>query len=209
VGFARSIRGNRRLRPIRALSVALLGASVIVFSACDQFTGMGWMQSASCPHAPFPVPPAGTTVDELIENGIITFPPPAPVDPNCDARATFGFVVEPTSDTDVGRFSGSYSDPQFNGVLGIGSVQGVRLRGAGVIEARTLGSPSPRTERCIVGELRYESTDPNVKGSGMLQLLACDIDEPGADEDGLYINVLSGPYAGYTNFGFVQGGNLQ
>jgi hypothetical protein len=184
---------------MHALSVALLGVSAIVFSACDQFTGMGWMQSASCSHVAFPVPPTGTTVDDLLEQIIITFPPPAPLDPTCDARATFGFVVEPTSDTDVGRFSGSYVDAK----------SGVKLRGAGAIEARTLGSPNPRTPRCVAGELNYESSDSKVTGSGVLQLLACDVEEPGSNQDGLYIHVLSGPYAGYTNFGLVQGGNLQ
>lgn len=154
----------------------------------------------------FPAPPASTPVAALFD--LIGFPPPDPV-PACDARATFGFVIDPTTNTDVGSFHGTYSDPSFTGLLDSGLVNGVKLKGDGVFAAQTVGSPSPRVVRCIGGILNYESGDPMVSGIGTLQLVACDLDEPGINRDGLYIHVLTGPYAGYVNFGFVQGGNLQ
>jgi len=192
---------------VRVARSALFLAAV-VFGACDQFTGMGWMQSASCAHATFPAPPAVTPVEDLFT--LIVFSPPPPVLP-CDARATFGFVIDPTTNNDIGRFHGTYSDPSFTGVLGDvpATVNGVKLRGDGVFAAQTVGSPSPRVVRCIAGILNYQSGDPMVTGSGRLQLVACDLDEPGINQDGLYIHVISGPYAGYVNFGLVQGGNLQ
>jgi hypothetical protein len=63
---------------------------------------------------------------------------------------------------------------------------------------------------CIDVVLEYVSTNPARRGEGEVRLFACDRGEPGKlAGDEFSIQVLSGPYAGYTNGGEIRSGNLQ
>jgi hypothetical protein len=44
---------------------------------------------------------------------------------------------------------------------------------------------------------------------GIVRIHVVDAGEPGINGDELTIEVLSGPYMGYTNTGFIEGGNIQ
>jgi hypothetical protein len=63
---------------------------------------------------------------------------------------------------------------------------------------------------CVGGPGHYVSTSRSNPGGGTLQLSICDEGEPGPTQgDTISINVTSGPYAGYSNGGTLEGGNLQ
>jgi hypothetical protein len=70
------------------------------------------------------------------------------------------------------------------------------------------GPVSPCSVNGIVGGVSYTSQNPNYPGTGVVLLGACDNGQPGANNGGLYVGVLSGPYSGYSNQGFLTGGNL-
>jgi hypothetical protein len=64
-------------------------------------------------------------------------------------------------------------------------------------------------EDCVLFLTTYTSQDRDLPGTGEAEVLACDFGEPGVQGDFLSINILTGPYAGYQNGGFILGGNFQ
>lgn len=111
-------------------------------------------------------------------------------------KATFGF----TFDGPAGRFQGSYHDE------GLWNGEEVRLRGTGVV---SFAGPD-FDNNCMDATLSYESQNPRLRGSGELELTACDDGEPGPSAgDDIAIIVISGPYSGYSDGGDIMGGNLQ
>jgi hypothetical protein len=62
---------------------------------------------------------------------------------------------------------------------------------------------------CVLFRTTYTSQDKDRPGTGTADVLACDLGEPGVEGDFLVIEVLSGPYAGYSNAGPILGGNFQ
>lgn len=115
-------------------------------------------------------------------------------------KATFGFVFDGTT----GTFSGSYHDPQ--GMVATGVVE-VDLKGTGVVRE---GPPGAGGAPCLLGTPTYKSQNRQLPGSGTLDLLVCDLGEPGVGSgDFISIQVLTGPYAGYGNAGVLEGGNIE
>ena len=111
-----------------------------------------------------------------------------------DKKANFGFVWQTTEDPEKFLVKGHWSD---------GPVK-FKLDG-GFILTFTDGD-----DGCGFGEAQYTSISKTQPGSGTLQVILCDEGEPGpTNGDALFIQVHSGPYSGYTNFGELQGGNLQ
>src|SRR4029078_1965235 len=105
-------------------------------------------------------------------------------------KATFGFTWQKTKKENVLR--GSWHDGY------------VKLR-----LDRDLGIQGTYPD-CVGGPGHYVSTSKSDPGAGTLQLSICDNGEPGPTEgDTICIHVTSGPYAGYSNSGTLQGGNLQ
>ncbi len=149
-----------------------------LLAAGCQATGMGW------------IPSAGVPTD----------------------KATFGFSFESTSDGTTSTLSGSYHDP--NGPTATGVVD-VAFKGTGVLRRCDRSDPTcqsaPATTRggCVGGAPPYESQNPRLPGGGNFSVVLCDLDGNGqATGDGsdfLLIEVLSGPYTGYHNFGNPQG----
>ena len=120
-------------------------------------------------------------------------------------KATFGFVFDGTTST----LSGSYHDPQGQTATG---VVDVAFKGTGVLRPCKAGDPAcvnapPAKGGCLVGVPNYESQNPKFPGRGMFFLLVCDLDGNGASMDGdlIFLQVDTGPYAGYTNMGNPQG----
>jgi hypothetical protein len=136
-------------------------------------------------------------------------------------KATFGFswdatdCANPLVTTCTVRFNGSYHDPA---ATINGATLDVRLKGAGKL-ARVVGTrppiipDDPAISNCMYDPAAlYESQDPNRPGTGFLQLHVCDYEQGNRTVDlGDYIaiSVDTGPYLGYQNFDFVQGGNIQ
>ena len=128
-------------------------------------------------------------------------------------KATFGFSFDgPTIDSPTGTLSGSYHDPQ--GRLASGAVVSVDLKGTGKLSpcstdprCQTLAPPSKGG--CVAGEPDYQSQNQKVPGGGFLFLLLCDVDGDGQTDgtgsDFIFIQVDTGPYTGYRNFGNPQG----
>ena len=112
-----------------------------------------------------------------------------------DGKATFGFHLDLTDE----------ENPKVNGVYHDHSC-GVDLKftdGVDVDWFQNNGS-------CLEGELNYASLDPKNRGDGELEFKVCDFGEGAPDKgDTLYINVTSGPYDGYENYGLIHGGNIQ
>ena len=72
------------------------------------------------------------------------------------------------------------------------------------------GSVSMTFDPCAHWTVDYVSTSPDYPGSGTAQVVVCDNGEPGPSSgDNLSIQILTGPYAGYSNAGVLEGGNLQ
>lgn len=166
----------------RARLVLCLWLAALAFTAC-QATGQGWMRSN--------VP---------------------------TQKATFGFVLDGATST----LSGSYHDPQgqvLNTSTNIVRTADVWFKGTGVVRngpppsdspllcpSDSLGSSDPG--KLLFGFPTYDSQNPNSPGSGEFFLIVCDMGHGGTVGDFVAISVLSGPYAGYTNSGPVEGGNL-
>ena len=111
-----------------------------------------------------------------------------------DKKANFGFVWQTTEDPEKFLVKGQWSDGPVKFKLD-----------EGAIFTRTNGD-----DGCGIGIAQYTSTSKTYPGSGELQIALCDFGEPGpTNGDALEIRVLSGPYSGYTNYGELQGGNLQ
>ena len=129
---------------------------------------------------------------------------PSPLNPA--DKATFGFVYDGTTMT----FSGSYHDPQGQTVSG---VVDVAFKGTGVVRPCKAGDPAcakaPANAKggCLAGVLPYQSQNPKLPGDGSFFLFVCDLDGNGASMDGdlIFLQVDTGPYAGYTNMGNPQG----
>jgi hypothetical protein len=105
------------------------------------------------------------------------------------AKATFGFVYDGTTET----FSGSYHD----------NALGVAFKGTGVIKAGPPPAGVNAKGGCLMGEPSYESQNSSRPGGGLLLLVVCDLDRAG--NDFIYIQVETGPYAGYSNSGMPSG----
>jgi hypothetical protein len=104
-------------------------------------------------------------------------------------KATFGFTWQKTKAQNVlrGSWHDGYVKFRLDRDLGIG----------GLFD-------------CGGGTGHYVSTSKSSPGGGTLALSICDYGEPGPTEgDTLSVNVTSGPYAGYSNSGTLEGGNLQ
>src|SRR4051794_255891 len=124
-------------------------------------------------------------------------------------NAQFGFAYA-DCDPDVtttcfgpNRFQGFYLDPRASGFSLPG---GVRMKFTSV------GIQDPGGPSCIVAHPTYVSQNrnyPNLGGSQVAFVNACDVSEPNRGSDTLRVLVLSGPYAGYdSGTQPVIGGNL-
>jgi hypothetical protein len=159
----------------------------LILVGCTQATGMGWIQSV------VPVDLTGETPQ----------------------KATFGFAFyRDTSDPDspafTGLLRGSYHDPR----LADNRTDDVDFKGEGVLSHSTTppaGAPADVTG-CLTGSPTYESQNTYLPGTGTLLLTICDREDPvngGAIlNDYISIKVITGPFMGYTNNGFVEGGNI-
>jgi len=119
-------------------------------------------------------------------------------------KATFGFVFDATTNT----LSGSYHDP--NGKLTSGIIVEVAFKGTGVMKPKP-PPPDLVDFACVGGNPSYDSQNPALPGGGTFILLVCDPDQftkSKPSQDVLFIAVETGPFAGYQNFGVVQGGNI-
>jgi hypothetical protein len=119
--------------------------------------------------------------------------------------ANFGFTYKVTDQsTGAGKTQGTYHD-QFAPDYPLG---GLELRFTGLLSSDTGSSPCAAT--ALKGTVSYTSQNSNYPGSGQAILKACDFGQPrNFPSDNLGIEVLSGPYSGYSNEGFLTGGNLQ
>jgi hypothetical protein len=123
-------------------------------------------------------------------------------------KATFGFVF--VFDGTTSTLSGSYHDPQGQTASG---VVDVAFKGTGVLRPCKAGDPActkaPANAKggCLAGVLPYQSQNPKLPGDGSFFLFVCDLDGNGASMDGdlIFLQVDTGPYAGYTNMGNPQG----
>jgi hypothetical protein len=129
------------------------------------------------------------------------------------ARATFGFHIVTDLDTGTSSFSGAYHDPQ--GMGSNGEVVRVDFKGTGVLHEGPPPPGAPPNVRggCLLGMPTYESINPRAPGTGQLELVVCDMDGNGPSTgDYILLQVqpppLGGPYSGYQNGGFLQGGNI-
>ena len=168
--------------------------SVLLLTACQATgggtAGCGTWESA----APVSSVPGGAAAGMSVKANA----------PGAGGRTTFGFVFDQTTST----FSGSYQD----------TCAGVALRGTGVLRADAPGQ-SPASLPCagtIFGSpLAYEAQNPKIArdpaapSGGTLNLWVCDFGTPGTGNDLFFLQVLDGPYAGYTNTGTLQAGNIQ
>jgi len=121
-------------------------------------------------------------------------------EPECDGKANFGFVAMLDDDESTPRFI------EFKGKLNFNDkCAGVKLNG----DVKFAITPGGEEWNLLGGT--YRSTNPNNKGDGFWIVMVKDmgegINEIG-DGDEIRIRILSGPFAGYTNQGYVQG-NIQ
>lgn len=129
----------------------------------------------------------------------------ASTDLNPADHANFGFTYKITdTTTGAGNAHGAYHDPTdptfTNG--------GVKFKFDGLL----FGDTAPGTlctVNGIAGILNYTSQNPNYPGSGSVFLSACDDGQPGISNDDIEVDVLTGPYTGYSDTGFLTGGNLK
>jgi hypothetical protein len=125
-------------------------------------------------------------------------------------KATFGFDVVTNYDAGTSSFSGSYHDPQ--GMSVNGQIVSVDFKGTGVLKKGPppAGAPADAKGGCLLGMPTYESTNPNMPGSGQFELVVCDMDGNGLSaSDMILLQVqpppVGGPYSGYQNGGSAQG----
>jgi hypothetical protein len=160
---------------------------LVVTVGCTGATGMGWIPSVLA------VDPSGDTLQ----------------------RATFGFAFyRDPSDADspafTGLLRGSYHDPR----VPDNPKDDVDLKGEGML--RQAATPPPRAPAdvtgCLTGSPTYQSQNPSLPGTGTLLLTVCDRQDPVTGgvivDDYISIKVIDGPFVGYVNQGFVQGGNI-
>jgi hypothetical protein len=109
--------------------------------------------------------------------------------------ANLGFVYDGTTFT----WSGSYQDHCFP----------VAFNGTGVMHTQSPPPNAPaRMQECLIGEPTYQPQDSSLPG-GYFNLIVCDSGNPqNTPGDYIAIQVTTGPYAGYTNSGFVRSGNI-
>jgi hypothetical protein len=106
-------------------------------------------------------------------------------------KATFGFTWQTTDNGSI-VLRGSWHD---------GDVDFRLDRGDSLS-----GSPySP----CVSGTGHYVSTNKSHKGSGNVNIIVCDVGDPGpTNGDSIDVDPTSGVYSSYANSGQLDGGNL-
>jgi hypothetical protein len=109
---------------------------------------------------------------------------------------TFGFQYRSSEeDPFTGQLQGVYHDHG----------QNVHFRFAGQQSITVFGDPD-----CFGVGYDYISLDPKNPGTGRAIVWGCDFGEPAVSAgDEFNVEVLSGPYAGYSWGGVLQGGNMQ
>ncbi len=129
------------------------------------------------------------------------------------AKATFGFSFR-VADDGRASFTGSYHDPRGTVETSATSTVDVRLKGSGKVHSCNPSnggcvSAPPSKGGCIGGSgVPYTSQNPSRPGSGTLTLVVCDLDgnrTPTPESDTVFLQVDTGPYAGYTNSGNPRG----
>ena len=113
-------------------------------------------------------------------------------------KATFGFRYN-TLDSEKGNFGA-------NGVYHDKSAAGVKLEVTGIL---FVPDPPEVDPQCVWSTLGYESQDPKNRGTGLLEVEVCDKGKPGpGNGDYIAVDILTGPFGGYSNSGVIQGGNI-
>lgn len=82
---------------------------------------------------------------------------------------------------------------------------GVALHFSGALVS---GGPALGYNNCMSSALSYTTKREQGQGSGVALVLACDNGRPGTGNDFVAIQVVSGPFTGYTNAGLLTTGNL-
>jgi hypothetical protein len=138
----------------------------------------------------------------------------------CYEKLNGGGWMQSANGVDKANFSISYnltpylesdqSDPSLIHLEGIYHDKGldVRLKYEDVLDF--VDDPDvSEGQDCVLFVTTYTSQDRDMPGTGEAGVLACDLGEPGVEGDFLVIEVLSGPYVGYSNGGPILGGNFQ
>jgi hypothetical protein len=138
----------------------------------------------------------------------------------CYEKLNGGGWMQSANGVDKANFSISYnltrylesdqSDPSLIHLEGVYHDKGldVRLKYEDVLDF--VDNPDvSEGQDCVLFLTTYTSQDRDMPGTGQAEVLACDLGEPGVQGDFLAIDVLSGPYEGYNNEGFILGGNFQ
>jgi hypothetical protein len=140
----------------------------------------------------------------------------------CYEKLNGGGWMESANGVDKANFSISYnltpylesdqSDPSLIHLEGIYHDKGldVRLKYEDVLDFADEPDVS-EGEDCVLFLTTYTSQDSATRpdNTGEAEVLACDLGEPGVEGDFLLINILTGPYEGYSNAGPILGGNFQ
>lgn len=118
-------------------------------------------------------------------------------------QANFGFTYKVTDqETGAGKTQGTYHD-EFAPSYPLG---GLELKFTGLLSSASSGPCA----NGLKGTVSYTSQNSNYPGTGQALLKACDTGQPrNFPGDSIGIDVLSGPYNGYSNEGLLTGGNLQ
>jgi hypothetical protein len=137
---------------------------------------------------------------------------------SCDGvdKATFGFSWRSNDN----HFQGSYHDiGVMTGTSNLSAncvATGVKFQGDGTLGQGSTGicgvDENGNQAHSMDGIINYTSQDPNVLGAGQFHLFVCDTGHTDSTGnrvgDFIAIEVLTGPFMGYTNAGTVLGGNI-
>jgi hypothetical protein len=184
----RKQKGEAMIGRLRKVSYAgvLLALSFVVLAGCETATGGGFIpsQPTGADKATF-----GFTThckNTTLENGDVEAQLKGQFqyyDREADVRfhAFLPPVTEiaPPDETDACAFFDTIVEQEFG-------------EDSFVLEYRVQGGPKEEREEL-----------------GLVRIHVVDAGEPGINGDELTIEVLSGPYMGYTNTGFIEGGNIQ
>ena len=121
-------------------------------------------------------------------------------------KATFGFVIDAVNPDDAGNPTAIKGQFQFNDQAAGVSFHVDQLQPA--LYAHIF--PDIFNPQAVM--FAYTGTYTSNEGTGSLDLGVAS-DKQGLfgtyNKDAVYVNVMSGPYAGYSNTGLVQGGKIQ
>jgi hypothetical protein len=128
------------------------------------------------------------------------------------SKANFGFNV-----TRCGELLEGHLNYHDRSAVGYASAGGVKLNGpvTEVLLCPRIGASDPDCSACpassagtrVLARFDYRSTNPKLPGQG--RVVACVINRGGDMADAVGFEVQTGPFAGYSNSGVLQGGSIE